>query len=108
MEAVRLYVEAESLETNDNDCKLVCWRELVQLYRQLGSSSSLKQIQLYFFDCELEAISKILYLAECTSTEGQSIVAQGPSLFSRLNIILRDESSEVKALVFEQMYTKMN
>ena len=32
MEAVRLYTEADALETNDVECRLLCQRELLKAY----------------------------------------------------------------------------
>ena len=50
MEAIRLYNLAEMLETNDNECKLLCQRELVKAYQHMGTVAGSKQLQLYFFD----------------------------------------------------------
>ena len=74
----------------------------------MGVNTGIKQLQLYFFDNELEGISQIIYLAGADTTEGRAIVASGPSLFSRLSLIMRDESSDNKTDYFEKLFAKMN
>ena len=78
MEAIRLYSEADALETNDIQCKLDCQRELLKAYHLMGKNAGLKQLQLYFFDCELESAGHVLYLAGASSAEGQAIIESGP------------------------------
>ena len=74
----------------------------------MSQNAGMKQMQLYYFDNELESINTIIYLAGDESLEGQKIVKDGEQLYPRLRLILRDESSENKALYYEKCFQKMN
>lgn len=107
-EAMNLYQMALGLPTNDTECNLGCHRELYIAYQKMGALAQLKQMQLYFFDNELESMHAIIYLAGAESKEGRAIVPHGSTQFSRLRLILRNESSEIKTLYLEKCFTKMN
>ena len=43
----------------------------------MSQNAGLKQMQLYYFDNELESMNTIIYLAGDESPEGQKIIKEG-------------------------------
>lgn len=107
-EAVALYLEAIVLPTNNGECKLLCHRELIKAYGKQEKLSQMKQLKLYFFDLELESIDRILYYTKPNSAEAKLLISRGPQYFSRLRLMLQDETSENKAGYLEKVFVGMN
>ena len=108
MEAVDLYNEALNLPTNNGECRLLCHRELIKAYSRQEKLSQMKQLKLYFFDMELENVDRVLYYIKLDSAEAKSLIISGVQYFSRLRLLLQDETSENKAGYLEKVFVGMN
>lgn len=106
--AIDLYLEALGLPTNNGECRLLCHRELIKAYEKQERLSTMKQIKLYFFDLELENVDRVLYYVKLDSAEARVLVSRGAQYFSRLSLLLRDETSADKAGYLEKVFVGMN
>ena len=68
-------------------------RELLKAYSKQEKTASMKQLKLYFFDLEMESVDRILYYSGADSAESQVLIAQGATNFSRLRLLLNNETS---------------
>ena len=107
-EAIDLYQEALELPTNNGECRLLCHRELIKAYGKQEKLSTLKQLKLYFFDLELENVDRVLYYTKPNSAEAKVLISRGPQYFSRLRLLLQEETSENKAGYLEKVFVGMN
>ena len=107
-EAVDFYLKALDLETNNSECNLLIHRELVKAYSKQEKTANMKQLKLYFFDLEMESIDRILYYSGPDSAESQVLIAQGATNFSRLRLLLNNETSANKSGYLEKVFINMN
>ena len=68
----------------------------------------MKQLKLYFFDLELENVDRVLYYIKSNSAEAKVLISRGVLYFSRLRLLLQDETSENKAGYLEKVFVGMN
>ena len=68
----------------------------------------MKQLKLYFFDLEMESIDRVLYYSGPDSAESQVLIAQGATNFSRLRLLLNNETSANKSGYLEKVFINMN
>jgi len=107
-QCVDTYQMALNLPTNCSECKFLIHKDLLKCYNKMESLSQMVQIKLYFFDMELESIDRILYYKGANHMESRVLINKGSTYFSRLRLLLGDETSENKAQYLEKVFVGMN
>ena len=107
-QAVEVYNEALRYEVHEPCTLILIYTDLRKAYKAMFDLSEMKQIKLYFLDLELESVDKLLFYMPQSDRRQKEIIAEGAVFFSRLRLILQDETSADKVGYLEKLFMGMN